>query len=40
MNKYHSVSGYTPITNILANGSKEIVDYILTKIFIDRSIKN
>lgn len=39
MNTYHSVSGYTPITSILANGSKDMVDYILTKIFIDRAIK-
>ena len=39
MNRYHPVSGYTPITGILANGSKEMVDYILTKIFIERAIK-
>jgi hypothetical protein len=36
MNRYHKMSGLTPISSILFNGTNEMVEYIFSKIFTDR----
>ena len=39
MNKYHKPSGHTPITSVFSSAKKEMVDYLFSKIFLDRLVK-
>ena len=39
MNKYHKPSGHTPITSVFSSAKKEMVDYVFSKIFLDRLVK-
>jgi cupin superfamily acireductone dioxygenase involved in methionine salvage len=39
LNKFHKISGLTPLSTIISNGNKDMVDYVLCKIFLDRDMK-
>ena len=39
MNKYHKQSGQTPITSIFSSAKKDMVEFLFSKIFLDRLIK-